>query len=293
MTAVLSVEETFEQSAVFGKDGSKYLRTFQVVLDDSYMGPWYAANAGYPIPSPGDVCPVDTDAVVVSCDVKPREGDKNHIFDVTIGYDTAYDNPYDEPVQVQWSTRTWEQEVITDAITGYPIVNSADDLLVPPAKEDRYNLVCTITRNESSFDPAVQGLYCGCVNTDYVWIANLYVAPGCAMVKNISGTWTVKKILGWTWGYWVVTYELEINAASFVNYVEDLGVYYIDLVNGDPDYDYHVTFMDDEGHPADRPKLLDGSGGPLPFGDPPVFLTYYTKPGIALSPLDLYYIVGT
>jgi hypothetical protein len=281
---ILAVAEVFDQQAAFSKDGSKYTRTFEVLLDSYYLGPYQAANAGYPIPQPGDVFPLDSEAYVVSASVEAAFGDKKPLYLVTVNYDTAIDNPYLEPPQIQWSTKTYSKAVTVDALYGYAITSSAGEPFVPPQEEDFYNIVCTITRNEPAFDASLQGMYCGCVNTDYVWIGNLFVAPGAAMVRDINGVWTVKRLLGAEWTYWSVTYTVEMDINTYVRYLLDHGTYYIDGLGE------RVSFMDGDNL-ADRPKLLDGSGAPLADGLDAVYGVFYTRPGIAFSPLLLGYSV--
>ena len=280
---IISVKEVFDQQAAFSKDGSKYTRVFEVILDSHYCAPHVAANAGYPIPDPGSVYPTDTSAYVTECSVRAKEGDKLPVYEVTITYDTAIDNPYLEPPQIQWSTKTYSKAVTVDAYYGYSIGSSAGEPFVPPQEEDFYNIVCTLTRNEPAFDASIQGMYCGCVNTDYVYIANLYVAPGAAMVRDINGVWTVKKLLGTEWQYWSVTYTIELDINTWVRYLLDHGTYYLDGSE-------RVSFMDGDNL-ADRPKVLDGYGAPLGDGLDAVYGEFYTRPGIYFSPLLLGYSV--
>jgi hypothetical protein len=202
-------------------------------------------------------------------------------FDVKVEYDTSeyvsQDDPVSDDVELNWGFAVKSVVIETDKVTGDAIANSAGEIFVPPLEDDDFTLTCRAVRNESnaSWNPAAVEYAVGKVNSNYGYVCGILVAPGQALLRNISSR---RRRYQDTY-YYEVTYDIEFDSEGFVREVLDQGTFYLDGGN-------KVMFRDG-GELADRPHNLDGSGGALsPSGDP-VYLEFDTKDSFDFDLLDL------
>ena len=142
-------------------------------------------------------------------------------------------------------------------------MNSAGDWFDPPLVRDDSRPVLTIVRNEADFDPEIADSYRDTVNDDYFFGA----AAGRVKCVSITGKQLFSADVLPGGFYWVVTYTFQFNRDGWASPLLDQG--FRRLVSGSR----RAILVD--GQPASAPVLLDGSGGVLTPGDPPVYQTYH------------------
>lgn len=277
-TVLEVVELRAGQSGNTDKDRREWVRVFRVTLETHEHGPVYACFGNISIPTVGDPHPLDALALVRTVRVE-KANDVNPVYDVTVRYSTewaGYLSPVHEPANVQWGF-TASQEVVTrDVFTGQHISASTGELLVPGIEQDVHRLTLRVTRNEWAYSAVMASTYIGKVNSDYTTICGLPITPGKALCRNFAGT----AIHTNEWNYFRVEYELEFNVNTFSREVLDHGTYYYDSSG-------NKQVFRDGGEQSTRPHLLNGAGGMLPDGSPPVYLEYFTRKQIAFAALGL------
>lgn len=174
------------------------------------------------------------------------------------------DNPLLRPPEISFyavKRRIVADKQMAGLDEGKAIKNSAGAPFDPPLEREETALGLTITRNQAAFLAGTIRTYIDTVNLGS-WRGQ---QPRTCRMVDIQAQQAIE---GATF-FWRVTYKIEIAPAgkTWVKEVLDQGTYY--LASGKK-----VSFIDDRGRHVGK-GLLNGSGGKLPDGDAPVYLSAY------------------
>lgn len=209
-------------------------------------------------------------AQTIECEEGERVASGGSYWTVTVNYgpyDPAQnpENPFQRPIEIAWSNSVYQAVVFQDN-QGNPILNSAGDAFDPPMEADDDRPMLTITRAEPTYDPILTYNYRSAVNADEFW----GFPPGVWKMKDRRGTRTYNPDAQTASGYyWEVTYEFELNPLGWTRQILDQGLKVAGAGGGSSE-----NATDGAGDPAMSPILLDGKGGKLAAGQPPVFLSF-------------------
>ena len=245
--------------------GDKYTRVFQIKMAASDSA--YDACDATGI-NPGAAYPDDTDAVAVRRTAQLENPDQDRtIWLVTVYYEeptesTPQDDPTNDDTQIHWGSYVVAEALAKDR-NGDPILTSAGEPYDPPLMQDRHLPMVTITRNESSFDPADADTYKDTVNSGNITIAGLTVSARKALMLDIDCD--RQKRAGTT--YYRVTYQIAFDKDTFDRDPLDQGLrcrYYAaeGSGSGSPG-DLPLKPCVIHGQEVTTPARLDGSGGQL------------------------------
>jgi hypothetical protein len=278
--SILSVDEEYE-----GRGGSinraferRYTRVFDVTTSDPLVGP-LAVRADVRLPQIGHsytngagpydpLLETDTGAfaneITAEC-VGGPEGAGIH-WRVTVQYEPW--DPFDsdvlsQKVRVQFAGERTERVIDFDK-DGVPVRNSAGDRFGDPVTVDAHITTMVITRNElvSAFDIELASLYSDTIN-NATWNG---IPAFRAKMGIITTSEEQYDSVSQRW-YYTVTYPVQLSRTAWRKDLLDQG--YNVLVAGRP-----KAILDPDGQPVTDPRALDGSGGLLGIGDPPVPLTF-------------------
>lgn len=214
----------------------------------------------------GSAHPDDASASVQSIQVSCQSRDGTD-WSVEVEYGPirpGESSPLLEEPEVDWGLAAYQRIADADR-DGNPIVNSAGDPYDPPLTRDDSRPLLTIVRNEATYSPLLADAYRDTVN-----LATFFGAPaGTVKCKSITAkrAWSPLVAGGF---YWVVTYLFEFNRDGWTSRPLDIGYRRLDGANR------RQILID--GQPATSPVPLDGAGGVLTPGDPPVFLAFELYP---------------
>lgn len=286
-----------------------YTRIFEVRTDDPNDDA-FTAGAGTGIPRNGEEHPSDPFATMIDISAEQMEDDFT-LWVVTCLYESSppedqqrealtYDangdpaeNPgasgnferEDNPLLRPASWRTTHEKVmevvyrgVTDfgwIVPGPAVVNSAGDPFDPPLMEERSYKVVTITKNVALDNPIlswdIQEDYQDSVNSDEYRGRRI----GTLKIDAIDVESAIENRLS----YAIVHVIVKFRPDGWKRSIIDAG--YREIVLIDPDgggpQEFPQHIRDQWGNLIGSPKLLDGSGQQLPFGEDPVFLTFQTK----------------
>ena len=170
--------------------------------------------------------------------------------------------------------RVADKHYIAGDTQGLPtggVLNSAKDPFDPPVMDTKYNMVISVTRNESlaDFDPNAMMVFEDTINTVAIDIAGVTIAPYEGWMRAIKADkwWDAEGDI-----YYSVAYEIEVDRETFIVKVLDRGFYELGLV------DTRIPILDTEGNLVQEPFKLDGNGRKLSDTSPDsVYLDFYTK----------------
>lgn len=298
--AITSVKELFdERDSADTVDDRTYTRKFQVVVDDPFTQAT-AIFANSTIPSLYTEHPDDPTVVVIGRFPKPRLG--RLIWDVVVKYrrkqfvnieigtsGSGTINPVDLPPDISYSFTQYSRAVEQAYLFGLDpadnptiaIENSSSMPFDPPLTQEESNLVINIVRNESGedFDPLFLITFNNTINAFNITIAGIVMETFEARMRNIG---SVKKWDEDGEAYWRVTYEIEVDFATHLKSLLDIGFYTEDIITG-----VHTAILDAEGNPITEPVKLDGAGGQLPVGGDPIYLDFNTYFALDWTNLNL------
>lgn len=203
---------------------------------------------------------------------------------------TATYGPYDSgqfgidvtawPIKCSWGAVSYERVCYEDA-HGDPVVNSAGQLFADPLVRDDDRPVLTVLRNErvDAYSDTLADTYRDTVNK-YVWNGYPAKTVKCKSITTSEPQFNA----GSGWYYFAVTYVFEFDRDTFAKEIVDQGFSELDPTTGKL-----KKINDEDGQPFSEPQNLDGSGAPLPVGDPTVFLTIdlYEEKDFAVFNIDL------
>ena len=162
--AVVSVLEIHgAASAQWTGERRNSTRVWEVTLDGANaldLAPLVALTADdgtFAIPTPGTAHPGDAYQYCDAVKARPKAGDAEClVWIVTAEYESwssaAVGDPLDEPAVVNWHCEGTAEPVDVN-VNGNPIVNYFKEPLDPPLTRVYYDMICTISRNQSTFDP--------------------------------------------------------------------------------------------------------------------------------------------
>lgn len=174
-------------------------RSFTVVSDAPTTDTAYGAKRATGIPRVRDPHPDDLSLRVVDVNAKRT----SHVMwevDVEYASQTAAGrNPLDEPAVVRWGFVTADEPIDSD-VSGKPIVTKNNERYDPPISAPASDLVLTIVRNVSTFDPGLARTYKNAVNSD-TFIGQ---AAGTARLEGIEA----ESVTDEDFSYWKLTVEI-------------------------------------------------------------------------------------
>lgn len=294
--AVVSVIEISPLSANDSmRGGTEYRRRFLVTCDRPDENP-SIVKAASGIPAIAEALTVggvtDFSSVVVSRDA--RQMANRRLWEVEVKYSSESPNedktknPEDEsdPYVVRWSSiniekaRGYELEPDSDNAgkvkLGDAIKNSAGEIFDPPPV---YNdampvLYMETTIPAAQFNHSIIRKFVNKLNKNPVTIGTETYAARTVKCSQIEATYELKRGAG----FWRIGQELQFNfeveiaegavprmTSGWDEHLLDHGTYYLDGAN-------KIKFTDADGNPIKG--NLDGAGGKLADGLPPVFLTF-------------------
>ncbi len=285
----------------------EYVRKFRVQTNDLLDGPVVVTAApGIPLLYSAYVFGNEADRYALLREISAeRAGPASYFWIVTCTYKTppassgsmpggterdtsgANDNPLLMLPEVETSFEKFQEVIyyVYDFATQafIPCKATNGQVFDPPPTRDASRLTLTITRNEdiNSPHPAVDVAYIDSVNSDVFWGCG----PGTWKCMGISTKRETKQLFGAIqFPYLKVTYKFEARP-TWDTRLLDAGAYWLDKTLIKPDAEpFKRKFITDDGHP--RIGALDGFGGKLRDGAPPVFLTfrlYFRKQFAALN----------
>lgn len=312
--AILSVKK------IWSLDGSRESRTgrlategYEVLTDGEDVDEITVLLARDPdtrqrIPRVNDFHPSDPWRTVESREARLAVETNPYLWRVTVIYETltlpGQDNPEDPPWEARpeiWFDWISSEEPIDQAydviveagdreILREPpnvndetllIANSSDEPFEPPIAETYHDPIMNIRRYEERFDPSILLTYRHKTND-----RPFFGAPaGYALLLPIQP----RRVHRGELSYWEVHYRIHFR--DHRRRVADMGTRQkVRNDQFDPDDPRYITYQpirDADGEPVTKPVPLDGDGGPLQPGRPPVWLRWRTKERIDFSPLNL------
>lgn len=192
---------------------------------------------------------------------KGSDEDSRRLWLVECDYETPSgvdptDDPADEAPRISFAVRQYE--TVADGVPDpdnpgelLAILNSAGDPFNPPPNKSRYNLVCTIIRNEKAdtFDPANLDTYIDTLNDDSITIAGITGAAGTARMVDMSASTETRR---GEYAYREVTYVIEWSRHHLVD-ILSTGFFQLDAAGN------HVP-CEVGGSKATAPQRLDEDG---------------------------------
>lgn len=297
MTTALRGERQEERKRTATAEEITYERVFVVQTDDPDIGPRAVSFcAGLPLFAATYATETEDDPL---CKVSKRDAEplsRTGFWEVRISYSSKQtesedeeEDPLTEPPEVSITHAVRMKAIyVSEAVAEYtgggnpPRVNapvgavltSAGEAFDPPAEDEEYYPILTVTRNEANVDMARIRQYVGCVNVDN-WLGANPRQVKCAGID-------VHKVFKKGFNYWRVTYVFEFNEDTWDLQLLDHGTFYIDQANGEK----HLFVTDDEP-PQPRLGLLDGKGGPLADGAQAVFRRFLRRRERVLAVFNL------
>lgn len=211
----------------------------------------------------------DTTFACTGISIDPRagsDGNERYVFEITATYSNSAtaggtgedpEDPLDDPPIYEFDGVKYQIPATADR-DGEAVVNGADEAFDPPYMIDENRSLILITRNESSFSPAVQEAYQDTVN-DAAWAG---LDAGVAKINKISARMATRGEIS----YFVVTYEIEIKWQGWnPTGILAQGFKYRKVAGGQVE-----NYLDPAtGEPPASPILLalDGTKSPDPLGD--------------------------
>ena len=249
--AVVSATETFKQrSGRHSFRGDEYTRTF-VVHTDSVEDDAKAAREAPTIPRLGDGHPTDYVYSWVHDITAEQREDSPTTWDVEVQYSTdpgAWNegNPLQAPPKVRWTTQTTTEEFSVDE-NGVAVKNTAN-VPIDPAPTRLVSIpVCTVTRNEMSFDSDRIAQYVPSVNRDVFG----GVGAHKVLMAGLNGDF-IEHGYG---GYWKVEYTLKFNLSRYGWEAPGYNVGLVEWRDVDPDPN-EPSDPDDDTVPRDHFRIM-------------------------------------
>jgi hypothetical protein len=302
--AVINVAERFQgcSASQEQKDlriAGVAVRVFEVSFDDNELLPnkqiaaLTASYGGVSVPAILDAHPNDANWFVFTKTARPDVSGVHWIVDVNYQY---MENPFTRLAEIDWDF-TEEPAIVENDITGKAVASSAGEPFDPPIQEMACDIVGRISYAASQFDGLIAANYIDAVNDGSLRIDQVYFPAYTVKINK----WKGKKTYWGTTAYWEVYLEIQIRLAykpgtsdiyGWQKQILDQGFYrrgtFADAVSGGtiigkvPIRNRDIaTIQSGDGINADdqvsSPVLLDGNGGILAEGSPPVFLYFETK----------------
>ena len=183
----------------------------------------------------------------------------------------------DWPIKVQFGSATYERVILIDQ-AGDAIANSAGDPFAEPCLEsdDRPLLVVTRAERVDAYDFALSNVYRNSTN-NATWNGFAAHVVKCKAITTGDPTYNQPN----NYYYYMVQYVFELNRDLWKYRPVDQGYAYLDGGARKPILDEVTRQI------ASEPRFLDGSGGILDPGDPPVALEFQTIPALDFSLFNL------
>jgi hypothetical protein len=244
----------------------------------------YLASIGYYIGAPH---PDDPAAFITSLSAE-MTGKDLVTWQLAVQWSTDADQASDlidlRP-RIRFGSEGYQRRIELD-VNGDPILNSAGEWFDEPIEIDDSRPVLTVTRVEATDNWAYLSInFHDCVNSDAFFIAG----PRQAKLRAIEGE------NFWSNGtqYWNVTYIIDFRRETFRKKIVDAGYTVVAkeaTIIAKPGKNKRIfpryPILNADGSRVDKPQLLDGEGGLLEKGKPPVFKEwdgYEERPFTALG----------
>lgn len=254
-------------SAEISATERKYVRVFRVVMTSTGDGPATARDAGG-IPLVGQPYSTGTESDPFAF-VESKRADRSaeNAYDVTVNYsslapDEDQSDPLTADVQYTWAAVEYEEPVDKD-VSGNKIITTANEPFLPGSITRRtYNVVLTITRNETSWDGSTALSYLGTINS----AGFLGAAAKTVMLTNISPQF-LKTDDGID--YVRITYEFTYDKRTFTKKILNQG---FKFKSGGLTYLICERNEQGENIPVTTPRLLASDGSVLAEGSAAYYL---------------------
>jgi hypothetical protein len=265
-----------------------YVLHWRAETDDKWIGA-KAVRAACPVaignvyqaPGPGGTI-METDlgsfAVRITATEDTSAGDGLH-WNVSVEYGqfNALDQTPQDPLvarpKISFTSTRFQIPAETD-INDEPVVNSAGDPFDPPIMLDQTRPFMTIVRNEPYFSPLLAKDYHNALN-DATWFGRPELEWKCL---DITGEEAQDPDGN---RYWVVTYQFELNADTWVVEPLDIGMREINSSGK------KIAITDDQGREIDAPWPLNDDGSKKPSGTKAGLLEFHLYPEMDFSVLNL------
>jgi len=198
--------------------------------------------------------------------LRPKQTSK-YVWEVNCSYESKKSTdpqqqkpPLERPPVIVWNMEH-RQVFPTHDAAGDPLRNTAGDVFDPPPAMDRTILICTITRNEASYNAQLALQYANKVNK-----APWYVFPKhVGKIANIGG----RSMFEDGANFWEVTYEIQLDDELWIpTLILSVGPRYRDAA------DKLIVAKDDHDVAHGGHVLLDVAGGKLPKGGAPHWIHF-------------------
>ena len=271
MSIVAVNEDYHARESSRDETGRKHTRTWLIEVNSATDTTWLALQAaGLPIYGAG--YPSDSIATAKQFRAVPLKDETRLLFRVTVGYTTPTgstpdlaDDPVNDPVQVAWGSDTVSVPVEFDK-AGARVTNSALDPFDPPAEHELYYPMCTIVRNEATYNPLTAHSFKGSVNNAGVTIGGLTVGTRRARLKEWGGVYMQRNGEDYYQHTYIVVFRPDrvAGATTYVGHdlvMPDMG-YREKCAKAGGGYE-RKTIIGADGQPVTEAVHLDGSGAPL------------------------------
>lgn len=236
-----------------------------------------ASAGGTAIPAIDAVHPYDNHWICRARTSRPQNGGLH--WKVYCTYEYRVPPLTEEPVIV-WDFAE-HMEMIEETRAGNKIETTSREPLDPPLTEPYHDLVLRVDKNYTSYDALTAADYMNSVNLNVMQI-DFALLPAYTMLLSM---WKADKFYWGETAYWKHHFEFMIRLAKdpmdgeiigWRRRIADQGFYSLaGGWNGNPADKQRL--LDRDGEPVTTPQLLNGFGGVLPDGDPPVFNIFETK----------------
>lgn len=279
---VLDVKETHRQTEGRAHvEGAADSRAFDVVLADvtSIAAGKREALTASGVPVINSAHPADSRLWLDEVVAVPRS---LYHYDVFCHYSSAeggwHVHPTHEKAIPRWNVIATEEPVDFD-IYGAPIVNSAGEAPDPPLLETFYDMVLTVERNESDYDPIAAHPWHGAVNTD------LFLGFAAGTAKCVRYTADLVRNV---YTYYQVSYEFHFRVLPVAWQRRLLDRGFRELTGTDDDgRPVYTNATDAAGKTISEPILLDGAGRKLTTDGAAVYKNWETKIKLPFADLNL------
>lgn len=300
---VVSVRELHQRRQSSIENGRRSeTRVFHVVCDDVHDGTTVAltANDGTRrIPYDREQHPTVPACFATSIAADPIANSNNH-YEVVVKYeggtvDEIPVHPLDRPPEFNWGASEFTEPWFTDYSDPPKLfANSAGERFDQLYERENADLHVSMTRNESNWDVLAADAFKNTANADIVFLDGQGYAPGTLRLGPITAQKVTELWMGLPVEFYRVTYVFKAKKDTWVEQVNDVGMYELRNVQVPDDEGGTVTvrrpfpILDGNGFSQIvKPWPLDGAGKPKPsITDEPAKLEFRPYRAVVWAPLN-------
>lgn len=266
-------------------------RTFLTQWDSPLVGrAEVLAAAGLPQDFWPYVTEFESDASLLVRSRDAKQTEDLYWWEVAVNYSsqttdptrTQIENPTLRPPDISWSGESVEIALVKDydftadePNAGSPILNSANEAFDPPPTTTEELLILNYSRNVISIDPVARVGQKNKTNS-LTWFG---FDPNVAKLAD----WNANLQFENNVSFWRETFVIKIAKRDYFWWFNPLDQGFFRIVGGE-----RQLILDSAGRALQAPTLLDGTGGELPVGDDPVFLSFVILGSFDFNTLNLF-----